>query len=80
MNLPEEFATASEILDAILSALSQGRTVYVSNHMRHTKVTPKTLASWNKSGYALFKVSGNSLMMASGRKFVCIDGSKFTVQ
>ncbi len=80
MNLPEEFATAAEVHGAILSALSQGRTVYISTCMRHTKVTPKTLASWNKSGYALFKVSGNNLMMASGRKFVCIDGCKITVQ
>lgn len=65
---------ASERLEYITNALNDGKSVIFSTYLRHIKVTPKTVASWKKSGHTLFKVSGDRLMMASGKNFICIDG------
>jgi hypothetical protein len=65
---------ASERLEYITNALNAGKSVIFSTYLRHIKVTPKTVASWKKSGHTLFKVSGDRLMMASGKNFICIDG------
>ena len=67
-------ATASERLEYITNALNAGKSVIFSTYLRHIKVTPKTVASWKKSGHTLFKISGDRLMMASGKNFICIDG------
>ena len=66
-------------IPAMLEALEAGKSVMVSTCLHHTKITPKTLKSWQAKGLTLFRASGGSDYMASGKRFVCIDYCKITI-
>jgi hypothetical protein len=69
----KEMATPSEALAFILSALAEGKTVYVSTMLRHTKITKKTFQAWEKAGRSLFKLDkGGELKMAQGKGYVSL--------
>ncbi len=65
--------TSKDKLSLINEAIKAGRTVYICNHMKQVKVTPKTYKKWADSGYYLFKDDGQSLYMARGKNYDCID-------
>jgi hypothetical protein len=72
--------SAAEKIQKIIDTIESGKTVYVCTAYRHTKITPKTLNNWKKSGFELLKASGKNMLMAQGKKYVCIDYCKITVE
>lgn len=64
---------AQDKIKKILDIIKSGKTIYISTATRSTKITPKTLNNWEKSGHTLLKAVGKNMFMASGNKFVCID-------
>lgn len=65
--------TATEKLEMIQKALTEGKTVIFANYLRAWKITPKTVANFAKAGVDLFKVKGKSLYMARGKNYDCMD-------
>ena len=65
--------TAQEKYEMIMTALTDGKTVYVATYLRCAKITAKTLAKWAAAGIELFRVRDNSLYMGRGRSYDCID-------
>lgn len=64
-------ATAAEkALSFINESIAAKKTVYISTMTHVTKVTPKTVAVFAKSGADLFKMGPDgSLLMADGKRF-----------
>jgi hypothetical protein len=58
----------------LLGEIAKGKTLFIRSCTRITRITPKTLATWTKSGHTLLKngAKDGKLLMASGRKFVDI--------
>ena len=71
---------AIDKVNKILEVIESGKTVFITTATRSTKITPKTLKTWQKAGNTLLKAAGNSMYMASGNKFVCIDYCRITSQ
>ena len=66
-------AKGQELLNFIQMAIASGRTVYLTNAMKSIAISPRTIASWNKAGNTLFKLTpSGDLLMASGSAFVRI--------
>ncbi len=62
-----------------IDGIKAGHTLYISTRLRTTKITPRTLKSWEASGRPLIKdgrEGENGFYLASGRKYVYYpDGS-----
>jgi hypothetical protein len=76
---PERFEESSQasigqtVLNKIEAALAAGKTVYLSNMMKSTVITPKNYAKWKASGTPLFKVdSKGDLRIYQGGKYVVL--------
>ena len=65
--------TATELLAWIEDGIANGKTVYVRNALRCTKVTPATAKKFAAINRAIFKATDKSLYMTSGNRYVCID-------
>ena len=66
-------SAATKAHEFITSKIAEGYTIHISTALKTIEVTPKTVASWAKSGHTLFKISGSGdLMIASGKKFLTI--------
>lgn len=74
------WAVARKKLAWINARLSEKRTVYISTSLHHTKVTPRTAASWAKTGDQLFKATKTGLYIRAGKRWDCIDFCKITAQ
>lgn len=67
----KENTTGANALKFIESALSEGRTVYISTATRNTAISPGCAQRWRNAGNSLFKLnSAGDLLMASGLFFV----------
>jgi hypothetical protein len=65
--------TAKDKYNILISAIDQGKTVYVGTHLRCWKVTPATFKRWEKAGLNLWSIKGKSLYMRFGKRNDCID-------
>ena len=69
---------AEKLLEQINAAIASGKTVMFTTYGRATKVSPRTVKSWEKAGNDLFRIEGDHLCIASGKKFVSVMGCKVT--
>lgn len=61
---------ARRVKEELENKLRAGHTVYLSTHLKHIKVTPKTFKGWEKAGVPLFKIdSEGNLRM--GKNIIC---------
>lgn len=61
---------AEEVYQFILESLQNGKTIYLQTAYNCTKVTPKTVANWDKAGRQLFKIDETGfLCIASGKRY-----------
>ena len=68
-------------LKAILKALSEGRTFWVSNHLHTTKIQQKHVDRWKDAGRELLTEGKDGhLYMASGKGRVDIAYCRLTIQ
>ena len=55
----------------LLAAIRTGKVLYISNHLRVTKIDAKTVAKFDKANHPVIKTGADGhLYMASGRKYV----------
>ena len=60
-------------LDFINKQIADGNTIWIRSYTRSTKVTPKTVKSFDEANHPIFKMnSANELLMAEGKNYVCI--------
>lgn len=69
---------AKDELAKMLDFLKAGGTIYISTHLRTTKVTQKHIDKFEASGRPLFKATADSLYMSVGKRYDCIDWCKIT--
>jgi hypothetical protein len=58
---------------AVITALAEGKTVYVMTARGAIKVTPKTATKWETTGRPIFKFAKGSLYIGAGKRYDCID-------
>ena len=67
-------------LKTILEEIEKGKTLYITNYLRCTKINQKTVLSWRKIGREVLRQGkSGSLYVASGKKYLCIDGNGLTL-
>jgi len=71
---------AENLLASVTAALDAGRTVTFTTCYKAIKVTPRSRASWARSGYDLFKIRGDHLCIARGKNYDSVMGCRVTAE